>query len=1037
MDAAENLLFGMLALQNGFVDQHALLSALEDWTADRTRGLDAMLTAAGQLDADQCRLLWALVEQQLKHDGPAVLCAASAERGSSVRKGASGALPASAQPAQPRLAATLGCAQPQRPAVATSKGQPCAADEYKTRPAAAGTVTSSGRRFDILRPLAKGGIGQVWVAQDMELRREVAFKELQEQFADNDDFRDDFVLEAEITGGLEHPCIVPIYGLGQHPDGRPFYAMRFVRGESLHDAIRRFHAETAKVQESGNRSLKLHKILTRFVHACNAVEYAHSRGVIHRDLKPLNIMLGKFGETFVVDWGEAKPLDHLAHANAGEEPRLQTSCSRDTDRMGKPVGTPAYMSPEQAAGRHDLLGPTSDVYCLGATLYHILTGRAPIGECDSGLALQKAMKNDVRPPREVNKSVPRPLAAICQKAMAPKPADRYPSARALADDVEHWLADERVSAHAESWPQRTFRLMRSHKAATSALAAALAVLIFGGGLAVEISRRENDRTRAYDLAEALLEANASAVPHLLDALNPYGEVAAACVRDCRQRADRDKNGGSDKPISVVDAEKVAALRRLREAYALANLGEAPAQTAYLLQRLPDVPADECQNLIAALRSDKPTALSKLTDHAAAADDASAKVRYSIVALHLGEPGATKQCLRVGADPSLRTALIHDFADWHGDLRDIVPLLAAEPDGEFVSGLCSAIGRVRSELLSREERTAVVEMLARLSVHAADGATHSASRWALTRWKHPARAMASGSAAEFVGKRWYVNQQGINMIALSPGETESAAAGGPARPFYLASREVSIEQFARFVAADQSFASAHAADSWAFVSSQETPACPVNNVNWLHALLFCNWLSDQEGLPRSYTQGGDSSGGDSSGGDGAGGTGLQEWHCDLNAAGYRLPTKAEWQWACRAGSAADYDFHFGQEDSLLAEYGWYLNNSGFRVQPVGAKLPNAFGIFDMHGNVEEWCWADHDAGPAREVTRRDGPKRMRLLKPVISADGYVVCGGNCNNAAIDCAWNQVRGVPPGAGRQAGQLGNPAIGFRVARTKTEAP
>jgi serine/threonine protein kinase len=164
-------------------------------------------------------------------------------------------------------------------------------------------------RFRILRPHAKGGLGQVSVALDQELNREVALKEIQPRHADDQVSRERFVLEAEITGGLEHPGIVPVYALGQGPDGRPFYAMRFVKGDSLKDAIERFHNVEVAERDPGEQSVAFRELLGRFVDVCNAVAYAHSRGVLHRDLKPSNVMLGKYGETLLVDWGLAKSVD--------------------------------------------------------------------------------------------------------------------------------------------------------------------------------------------------------------------------------------------------------------------------------------------------------------------------------------------------------------------------------------------------------------------------------------------------------------------------------------------------------------------------------------------------------------------------------------------------------------------------------------------------------------------------------------------------------------------------------------------------------
>ncbi len=157
----------------------------------------------------------------------------------------------------------------------------------------------------------------------------MALKEIQDRYADDRNSRSRFVLEAEITGGLEHPGIVPVYGLGQYADGRPFYAMRFIRGDSLQDAIRRFHEADVAGRDPGERSLSLRQLLGRFVDVCNAIDYAHSRGVLHRDLKPGNVMLGKYGETLVVDWGLAKPLGHIDGMTEAHEGPLQPSSAND------------------------------------------------------------------------------------------------------------------------------------------------------------------------------------------------------------------------------------------------------------------------------------------------------------------------------------------------------------------------------------------------------------------------------------------------------------------------------------------------------------------------------------------------------------------------------------------------------------------------------------------------------------------------------------------------------------------------------------
>jgi serine/threonine-protein kinase len=241
--------------------------------------------------------------------------------------------------------------------------------------------------------------------------------------------------------------------------------MRFVKGDNLKEAIRRFHEAEKPGRDPGERSLALRDLLRRFVDVCNAVAYAHSRGVLHRDLKPGNIMLGKYGETLIVDWGLAKSIGRSDGTRTTEESTWQPSSGSDwaATVMGTVIGTPAYMSPEQAAGWLDLLGPASDIYSLGATLYALLTGTAPFDESDKVELLQQVQRGAWLTPRQVKANTPAALDAICRKAMAPKPQDRYVTALALAADVEHWLADEPVTAYREPWTVRSGRWLRRHE----------------------------------------------------------------------------------------------------------------------------------------------------------------------------------------------------------------------------------------------------------------------------------------------------------------------------------------------------------------------------------------------------------------------------------------------------------------------------------------------------------------------------------------------------------------------------------------------
>jgi serine/threonine protein kinase/Tfp pilus assembly protein PilF len=338
---------------------------------------------------------------------------------------------------------------PPGPALAEGSTMPSAADGSggpALNPAAAG---ASGMRYRALHFHAKGGLGEVWVAHDEEFQRPVALKRIREEYADDAESRRRFLREAEVTGRLEHPGIVPAYGLTRDAQGRPYYAMRLIRGGTLKDAIQRFHQADQAGRDPGERSLALRQLLGRFIAVCQAVAYAHSRGIVHRDLKPSNVMLGeKYGETLLVDWGLAKVVGRSESDRVSAEEgtlRPRSGGGEDT-RTGQAVGTLAYMSPEQAAGRWDVVGPASDSYSLGATLYHLLTGRAPFGAGLSGEIVLQVQRGEFPRPRQVNPAVHRALEAVCLKAMALRPADRYSTALELAADVEHWLADGPVAA---------------------------------------------------------------------------------------------------------------------------------------------------------------------------------------------------------------------------------------------------------------------------------------------------------------------------------------------------------------------------------------------------------------------------------------------------------------------------------------------------------------------------------------------------------------------------------------------------------------
>ncbi len=520
-----NLLVGVLALQLDFVARDELIdAACEAGRGDSSQPLVDVLRRRGALSDDECDLLGALVNRHLaRHDNDPQQSLAACDDAAPVQElltalaggapetvalGAPSFDPHATRVAGPPLILPGDAAAGPKPV--SSSDPTLAYSEFEAQRAAARTASNHGdpnaplstnaaERFRIIRPFQRGGLGQVSLARDAELNRDVALKEILPKHADSAEARQRFLMEAEITGSLEHPGVVPVYGLGQYADGRPFYAMRLIRGDNLLLALEEYHRQTG----AADRELRFRQLLGRFVDVCNAIEYAHNRCVLHRDLKPGNIMLGKYGETLVVDWGLAKAIG----ADAGptdtvELPVRPASADASTaTQMGRVVGTPAYMSPEQAAGRVDMLGPATDVYSLGATLYHLLTGKAPFAFEDREALLGSVQMGRFTPPRTVRADVPKPLEAICLKAMARRPTDRYPSARGLADDVERYLADEPVAAYAEPLSARAWRWMRRHRAAVVGAGSVLTVIATSLAIGVVLLGAANRRAeRNFEMA---------------------------------------------------------------------------------------------------------------------------------------------------------------------------------------------------------------------------------------------------------------------------------------------------------------------------------------------------------------------------------------------------------------------------------------------------------------------------------------------------------------------------------------------------------
>jgi PAS domain S-box-containing protein len=422
MDTDRNLLFGVLALQADLIDSGQFVEACTLWCTRKDVPLADVLAGRGWITPDDRIHVEYLLERKLrKHGGDA-------------RAGLAN-VPGDIK----RSLAAVGDADIQQSLVALP-------GPAQTMPAATvDHVPAGGPRYSLKRLHATGGIGRVWLARDAQLGRDVALKELRPERAASTALCERFLKEARITGQLEHPGIVPVYELARRPDDQqPFYTMRFVKGRTLTEAASAFHE---KRLAGRHEPLDLLRLLNAFVAVCNAVAYAHSPGVIHRDLKGQNVILGDFGEVVVLDWGLAKLVD--CPGDVETMPAVVDAGApgqSDHTVQGQMVGTPAYMAPEQAAGRPDLIGRRTDVYGLGAVLYEILTGRPPFTGTDTHEVLRKVSEEEPVPPRQLWPEVPPALEVLCLTALAKQPADRPTAASALAQEVQGWQEFERRKA---------------------------------------------------------------------------------------------------------------------------------------------------------------------------------------------------------------------------------------------------------------------------------------------------------------------------------------------------------------------------------------------------------------------------------------------------------------------------------------------------------------------------------------------------------------------------------------------------------------
>jgi eukaryotic-like serine/threonine-protein kinase len=488
-----NLLFAVIALQDDLIDQTQFADVCAGWAMQLERPLPDLLIERKWITDQDCKDVERKLERKVKKNQGDVRATLGAAAEIEVR----GVLEAIDNQ---QLRHSIHALPPARGHVLLETLVPPPAQR-------------DSLRYTLTKLHAEGGLGKIWIAHDTDLNRDVALKEIKSAATPNPESWRRFLKEAQITGQLEHPNIVPVYELARRKeDDQPFYTMRFLRGQTFRDAIAEFHRRRAG--KPADRLELQRQLLEPFAKICEAIGYAHSRGVIHRDLKPENVVLGGHGEVIVLDWGLAKVVGQPDDDDRkAREPRISVTTEAETKATIGQAGTPGYMAPEQVEADNALIDTRTDVYGLGAILYEILTAQTPATGSTLGEVYGKIRAGNFPKPHELEPNAPRALEAICSKAMELDPSNRYRRAEDLAEDVRRWIVDEPVSVYRDPFAVRSLRWVRRHRTFATSLASMVLLTVIGLSVGIVLIGEARARTLAQkkiaDEQRTIASANAT------------------------------------------------------------------------------------------------------------------------------------------------------------------------------------------------------------------------------------------------------------------------------------------------------------------------------------------------------------------------------------------------------------------------------------------------------------------------------------------------------------------------------------------------